>query len=101
MNRMNVGGVKTFPFVNRQGGKPTCHKTLRKAQVYGVMKRVEWVLDHAEYWFEAYVVLPAPQGRCRRLVQKCFPDPTRGSIKLFLGHANCYGGTMMMIKGIA
>ena len=90
---MKINEERSFLFVNKQGGKSSCHKSLMKAENYTVKKE--------KYWFEASVMLPAPSGRCRRLVKKCFPTVTKEKLKVSLGHANCYGGKMPLIEGIA
>ena len=100
---LEVNEEKEFLFNTEQhGGKSRCHKTLIKGGAYTVRKEaVDAVDGRPTYWFKASVILPAPPGRCRRLVKKCFPPSTQNEIKLTLGYANCRGGEMEQIRGIA
>ena len=99
---LKVNEERSFLFTNEQhGSKSTCHKTLIKAGTYTVRKEEgETLNDMPTYVFEASVMLPAPSGRCRRLVTKCFPTLAKNQLKLNLGAAYCYGGEMALLEGI-
>ena len=99
---MKTNEEQSFSFVNkRRGDKSTCDNLLMKAENYTVKKEERTWYDETKYFFEASVMLPAPSGQCRSLVKECFPPSTQEKLKVALGQANCYGGKLGTITGIA
>ena len=99
---MEVNTEESFLFTNRQpGGISTCDVILMEAETYTVRKEAKPAVNGmSPYWFEASVMLPTPLGRCRSLLEKCFPSSSPKEAKVSLGKAICYGGELEWVEGI-